>query len=275
MASADSYAVEIKTVQTPSIKTVFESLKDILIDANLRFSSDGIKIIEANPTRTLFVHMSLNKSFEVLNCKKNKIVGINLTNLYKPMKTMNNSDVLTIKIKDDPSSKKTDVITLMIENSEKGKSLSCDIKLMDINITNIGLKDLDYESAVTMPSEELQNICKAMLSFDIEVVDIQNIGQFLSFSGSSDTGNYNYKFTSDVDKDDADIVIKPKSKKIVQGFFSLKYLAQFTKCTSLSSHVTLFLGNNMPITVQYDVGSMGVLKFVLAPKAEDKPKTSA
>jgi len=269
---ADIYTVEIKTVQTPSIKTVFESLKDILIDANLRFSSEGIKIIEANPTKTLYVHMLLDKSFDKFVCKKNKIVGINLTNLYKPMKTMNNSDVLTIKIKDDPVSKKTDVITLMIENSEKGKCLSCDIKLMDINIANIGLKDLDYDSAVTMPSEERQNICKAMLSFDIDVVDIQNIGQFLSFSGASDTGEYNYKFTTDEDKDDADIVIKPKSKKVVQGFFSLKYLAQFTKCTSLSSHVTLYLGNNMPITVQYDVGSMGVLKFVLAPKAEDKPK---
>lgn len=270
-AADDSYTVEIKTVQTPSIKTVFESLKDILIDANLRFSKDGIKIVEANPTKTLYVHMLLNNSFEKMVCKKNKIVGVNLTNLYKPMKTMNSSDVLTIKIKDDPVSKKTDVITLMIENSDKGKCLGCDIKLMDINIVNISLKDLDYDSAVTMPSEELQNICKAMLSFDIEVVDIKNIGQFLSFSGASDTGEYNYKYTTD-DDEHADIVIKPKSKSIVQGFFSLKYLAQFTKCTSLSSHVTLFLGNNMPITVKYDVGSMGVLKFVLAPKAEDKMK---
>ena len=262
----DTNTIEIKTVQTPSIKTVFESLKDILIDANLRFSSKEIKIIEANPTKTLFVHMQLNNSFEKFECKKNKIVGINLTNLYKPMKTMSSSDVLTIRIKDDPEKKKAEVITLDIENSEKGKCLSCDIKLMDINITNISLDELNYESAITMPSEELQNICKAMLSFDIEVVDIKNVGKFLSFAGVSDTGAYKYKYTSD----ETDVVIKPKSKNVVQGYFSLKYLSQFTKCTNLSSHVTLFLGNNMPITVQYDVGAMGQLKFVLAPKKVTK-----
>ena len=266
MATESSNSIEIKTVQTPAIKTVFESLKDILIDANLRFSGDEIKILEANPTKTLFVHLLLNKSFEKFKCDKNKIVGINLTNLFKPMKTMNSGDVLTIRIKDDMEKKKTDVITLDIENTDKGKRLSCDIKLMDINITNINLKDLDYDSIITMPSEELQNICKAMLSFDVEIVDIKNIGKFLSFSGESDTGEYTYNYTSG----DTDLVIKPKSKNIVQGFFSLKYLAQFTKCTNLSSHVTLFLGNNMPITVQYDVGCMGTLKFVLAPKIVEK-----
>lgn len=266
-ASEENNAIEIKTVQTPSIKSVFETLKDLLFDANLRFSKDEIKIVEANTTKTLFVHMLLKHSFEKFVCKKNKIVGVNLTYLYRPMKTMSSSDVLTIKIKDDPTNKKTtDVITLEIENNEKGKSLSCDIKLMDIDISNVVIKNLDYESAITMPSEELQNICKAMLSFDVEVVDIKNVGKFLSFSGESDSGEYTYKYTSD----DDEIVIKPKTKNIVQGFFSLKYLSQFTKCTNLSSHVTLFMGNSMPITVEYKVGSMGEIKFVLAPKTEVK-----
>lgn len=265
MASAGSdtsNVIEIKTVQTPSIKTVFESLKDILIDANLLFSNEGIKIVETNPTKTLLVHMELNSSFEKLYCKKNKVVGVNLTNLYKPMKTMGSSDILVIRMKDTED--KADVITLDIQNSDKEKSLTCDIKLMDIDITKMKLDDLDYDSAITMPSEELQNICKALLSFDVTIVDINSTGKHLFFSGESDTGSYKYEYTTDGSKD---INITSTSKiNIVQGYFSLKYLTQFTKCTSLSTHVKLYLGNDKPITVEYEVGSMGVLKFVLAPK---------
>ena len=265
--------IEIKTVQTSAIKTVFESLKDILIDANLRINpktadhDEEIKIIEANPSKTLFVHMCLNNSFEKFDCKKSEVVGVNLTNFFRPLKTMSNGDVLTIKIN---NKKKTyekvvkDDVTLLIENSDKGKSLYCDIKLMDINIIHFKLDLLKYKSGVTMPSEELQNICKALISFEVDIVNIQNIGKHLTFSGKSDSGEYKYKFTSG----DNDIVIEHKGKDtdIIQGFFSLKYLAQFTKCTNLSSTVILFIGNDMPITVQYNVGSMGLLKFVLAPK---------
>ena len=57
--------------------------------------------------------------------------------------------------------------------------------------------------------------------------------------------------------------------ELVQGTFELKYLIIFTRCSSLCSHVNLFLKNDYPLIVQYSVAKLGLIKFVLS---QSKPK---
>ena len=40
---------------------------------------------------------------------------------------------------------------------------------------------------------------------------------------------------------------------IVQGSFSLKYLILFTKCTNLCNLINIFLKNDYPLIIQYNV----------------------
>ena len=53
--------------------------------------------------------------------------------------------------------------------------------------------------------------------------------------------------------------------KIVQGTFELKYLIIFTRCSNLCSHVSLFLKNTYPIIIEYQVSTLGKIKFALSP----------
>lgn len=48
--------------------------------------------------------------------------------------------------------------------------------------------------------------------------------------------------------------------------FSLKYLVNFCKASSLSASVKLSLSNEVPLLVEYDLGSNSSLRFYLAPK---------
>ena len=52
---------------------------------------------------------------------------------------------------------------------------------------------------------------------------------------------------------------------IVQGEFSLKSLSQFIKCTPLCSHLEMYLGNDLPLIIKYDVASLGSISLALAP----------
>ena len=52
--------------------------------------------------------------------------------------------------------------------------------------------------------------------------------------------------------------------KIIQGEFSLKSLSHFIKCTPLCSHLEMYLGNDLPLIVKYDVASLGEIKLCLA-----------
>uniref|UniRef100_A0A6C0E8N1 Proliferating cell nuclear antigen PCNA C-terminal domain-containing protein n=1 Tax=viral metagenome TaxID=1070528 RepID=A0A6C0E8N1_9ZZZZ len=51
----------------------------------------------------------------------------------------------------------------------------------------------------------------------------------------------------------------------MQGEFSLKSLSHFIKCTPLCSHLEMYLGNDLPLIVKYDVASLGEIKLCLAP----------
>jgi len=60
-------------------------------------------------------------------------------------------------------------------------------------------------------------------------------------------------------------ILKQENSKIVQGEFSLKNLGYFIKCTNLCSQIEVYLENDLPLVVKYDVASLGSIKLCLAP----------
>ena len=92
MASA-SYKFEVKTIQVNPIKTLFESIRDILQDVNIEFSQEGMKIITMDSTQTILVHLKLEStSFEYYYCRENTTIGVNTEHLFKIIKTLTIND---------------------------------------------------------------------------------------------------------------------------------------------------------------------------------------
>ena len=60
-------------------------------------------------------------------------------------------------------------------------------------------------------------------------------------------------------------IIKQDNSKIIQGEFSLKNLSYFIKCTNLCSSIEIYLENDLPLVVKYNVASLGEIKLCLAP----------
>ena len=60
-------------------------------------------------------------------------------------------------------------------------------------------------------------------------------------------------------------ISKQESNKIIQGEFSLKNLSYFIKCTNLCSQIEIYLENDIPLIVKYNVASLGEIKLCLAP----------
>ena len=61
-----------------------------------------------------------------------------------------------------------------------------------------------------------------------------------------------------------EFIQKQDVSKIIQGEFSLKNLGYFIKCTNLCSQIEMYLENNLPLVVKYNVASLGVIKLALA-----------
>jgi proliferating cell nuclear antigen len=61
-----------------------------------------------------------------------------------------------------------------------------------------------------------------------------------------------------------EFIQKQDVSKIIQGEFSLKNLGYFIKCTNLCSQIEMYLENNLPLIVKYDVASLGEIRMCLA-----------
>ena len=92
----ENFIFNIKTVQTSAIRILIESLKEILTDANIEFDESGMKISTMDASHTVLVHLKLESDkFESYKCTKKIIIGVNMLNFFKLIKTIGNSDTLT------------------------------------------------------------------------------------------------------------------------------------------------------------------------------------
>ena len=98
-----SNVLTIKTVQIAPFRILMMALKDILLETNITFTQEGIKIINMDKSHTILVHMDLGaENFEMYDCKKDKIlIGVNMLHFFKLINTIDNDDTLTIYIEDD------------------------------------------------------------------------------------------------------------------------------------------------------------------------------
>ena len=59
----DDYSFYLQTSKTPPIRTTAELLKDLLTEGNLECSSEGIRLIAIDISRTVLTHLKLDSLF--------------------------------------------------------------------------------------------------------------------------------------------------------------------------------------------------------------------
>lgn len=254
------YLLEIKTVQTNAIRVLTEALKDILTDANVEFDETGMKIVAMDSTKTILVHLKLQANkFDKYVCKKKMIVGISMFNLFRLVKTATNNDTLSFCI--DESNQ--NILVIQIDNSEKNYSTTFDLNLMDLNEETIEIPPAEFDSIITMPSSDFQKICRDMNNLS-DTIEIKSVGSQLIFSCN---GDFAKQTTIMGETTDGITFVKNNEiTEIIQGYYNLKHLVSFTRCTNLCSSIEMYMKNNFPIVIAFSVGNLGKLKLALAPK---------
>jgi len=257
-----NYILEIKTIQASTIKSVIDAMKDILMDVNLEFDENGMKIVALDNTHIVLIHLKLHADkFESYYCLKKLYIGINMLKFHMLIKTIQNGDILSLFIhKNDPN-----ILGITIENNEKNVKTTYKLSMLDIDVVNVDIPPADFNTIITMPSAYLQKIIRDMHNL-AEYIEIKNIGNKLILSCQGDFCCQETILATEAQN----IQIKSNDdQEIIQGVFSLKYLSIFTKCTNLCSTVEIYLKNSYPIILQYGIASMGSVKLCLAQKSED------
>lgn len=259
----NNYILEIKTIQASTIKSVIDAMKEILMDVNLEFDDNGVKIVALDNTHIVLIHLKLQaEKFEKYYCQKKLYVGINMLKFHMLIKTIQNGDILSLFIhKDDPN-----ILGITIENNEKNVKTTYKLSMLDIDVVNVDIPPADFNTIITMPSAYLQKIIRDMHNL-AEYIEIKNVGGKLILSCQGEFCCQETILATETQN--IQIKTSENTQEIIQGIFSLKYLSIFTKCTNLCSTVEIYLKNSYPIILQYSIASMGNVKLCLAQKSDD------
>jgi proliferating cell nuclear antigen len=296
--------LELKTTQASAIKIVVDAVNSLLTDANFDFypyymdeepkdanyesdSNDsseseketevpkedskkrigGMILKEVNKTGKILVYMRLDADkFDVYkyNYKKKKLtLGIDIGNLLKCLKCMSHFDTMTWLVDDDDINK----LVVILESAERKEKKTFKLNLMDIEEETYDITPIQFPYSITLPSQDFHKYCKDMAA-TTDKIEIKSTSNKLFFSGKGGIGNIEFE-VGETNGGLSIVSTTTNANEIVQGLFELKFLLIFTKCTNLCNQVTLFLKNDYPIIITYQIAALGEIKLVLSPSKAD------
>ena len=258
----------IQTVQIAPFRTLMTALKDILLETNITFSREGIKIMNMDKSHTILVHLMLEApNFELYECKLDKIIiGVNMFHLFKLINTIDNNDTLTIYIEEaDYTDGIVQFLGVKFENGDIKQQKIQKLKLIEPDNEELEVPDVTFSSIINLPSGDFQKIIRD-LSWISEKIEIKCVtthdGAELIFKCQGSIA------IAEIRRAECDgtmeFIKKQNSSYIIQGEFSLKNLGYFIKCTNLCNQIEMYLENNLPLIVKYSF-SLGDIKLALAP----------
>jgi len=293
----------IYTKKIPAIKSLIEALKEIFRDVSIKFSPKVDKVDENGVTKTtggmyitalnsnsnilVRLHLEADK-FGYYKCTPNPddqknyiMLGVNMSNLFKLIKFLNNDDELyMVYNKNDLNH-----LNLKYENKQKRRVSDYYLNLLDLKEENIVIGKQKFDFVITMPSNDFHSLIKNM-SIIAEHVDIKfvstdsnNYSLIFSCDGefASQVSAFNTTpaaFEQDPNNPDSQNIIhvfkcedgcEEKENNIVQGVYELKALSLFSRCSQMCPTIELYIRNDSPLVIKYRVADMGSVHLILSP----------
>lgn len=243
-----------KTVQTNAVRILFEALKNILSDINLKADSNGIKLTTIDGTEKAIINLFLDSAkFEEYTCSQETNIGLNLISMFRILKGIKNTDTISFVIYTDEQ----DHIYIITSHSDKKFTNTSRIKLLDMNEKIYNIPDIDFDSYITMPSSDFQSYISELSSISEKITISTNCNE-LTLTANGNFAKQSIKIH--------ETNTNNKNMNEQHGEFNLKFIQLFTKSTNLCATVEIYIKTNFPLTLVYNVANLGQLKYCLAPE---------
>jgi len=263
----------MQTIQISPIRNLFSALKDLVPDVTMIMEKEGMKIVNFDKNHTTLVAVRLK--FETYICDPDKIViCANSLHLFKLISNTSNDDLFSMFIeKEDYHDGIVSHLGLQYVNGKIQQCNNYKLRLFEPDEEELEIPEVNYSAIIHMPSAGFQKIVRDLTGLS-DRIRIESVGDDLIFScvgpfAQSRIYRTEQKNDAILDDDKTDAIKfrkKPDASVVMCGEFPLKSLNNFIKCTPLSQNLEIYLENNLPLIVKYDIGSnMGDIRLCLCP----------
>lgn len=249
----------LRSVQGSAFKSLFEVLREVLHDVNLTFSGQGMRIMTVDGSRVALVFARLDaESFEAYHCEGTLNLGVNLGHVHKLIKSSSNHDTITMYVLRNRSEE----LGIEVAQPEKRSVSHFRLKLLDVDVENISIPDVEFQSVITLPSQYFARLCKDISALS-DTITITSRASQLIVSAQGDFASQE----TIIDQATGARAVQ-QAEEEVTGSYLIKYILLFNKAAALSTTLELYLKQGWPLICSYKIASLGELRFILAPKID-------
>ncbi|MBP2172389.1 DNA polymerase sliding clamp [Methanococcus voltae] len=258
-------------------KKIINATSNLVDEICFEVDEEGIKASAMDPSHVALVSLNIPKTVFSEYISGIHDLGIDLEALKKIMARSKSNDTIIMEYDEE----KNKLLTTFKNNVTRNFSMA----LYDISSNNLKVPDIEYPNKVSIKAGAFVEALK-----DSELVNDHII---LSINSSdnqfviSSKGDLNYSETIfSLSKSETEVVSSEENEGAVESeevinnvmveykvlensksTFNLAYLKDITKSTASEDILDIYLGEDMPVKVEYNIGG-AKLVFLLAPRIE-------
>ena len=249
-------------VKAELFSSIFQNIKMFTEHISILCKPDGIYVQTMDSSRVSIIELTLPATwFDSYSCHVDVSIGISSNILYKILNTREKSQNIQIVYTDEAN----DSLAIHYTSEEKHNfDKHFEVPLVDIEVEYMTIPVIEYIAEFIVPSGIFSALINQLKTFG-ETMDIKcNENSIILFSNSIDSG----KMSVEMNIDDLTSFAINEGEELNMSF-SLNYLHHICSFNKLSKEMEIKLCSQYPLSVIYDLGNEGSMKFYLAPKIDD------
>lgn len=240
------------TIGAVLFKKIIDAFKDLVKQASLEFSPDGMVLNAMDSSHVSLVHMAIKASLSEFQCESSEVISLNTDTLSKILKTCDNEALISCENQESK-------LLILVKSNDRQMNFAQN--LLDLESDTMMVPDFDFPCKIEMPCSEFQKIVRDLSAFgdDVALTVTPTTLKFYTMSGGEHI-QVDYSSSSSV---------KICSEASIEMGFALKYLVFFCKACPLSDFVHIHIGMGQPMKVNFPISDTEYLSFYLAPKVDE------
>ncbi len=240
-------------VKSEVLKGIIDVTSPLVNEVKLNINSKGISLRAVDPAHVAMIDLNINnKAFEEYKADDIEL-GIDMDKLSGIMRLSTAGDVISLDY-DETANR----LIVTIGNLVRKMSLIDTAGMPDPKMPNLNLP-----AKVIIKASEINRGVKASEAVSDHLAIKVNKDNFELFA-EGDTDTVNLKLPKD-------LLVELKSDNNYKSLFSIDYFSNMIKPVKGEDNVTIHLGNDNPIKLEFDIADKkGHVKYLLAPRIESE-----
>jgi len=234
-----------------SIVKIFRGINTIVNEAVFNFTSDGITVIAVDPANVSMVEVEAPyTSFDIYQVEQDTKIGLDVDRIIEILKVVRKRDYIEMEY-------------------EKEKNLFIvRIGSIEYQITTISpeyLKQpkspkLEFSVKATFDAGEFKRAIQCISKIKSESVVFKSDETGLFIEANTDIDKLTFTMT--------EVEMIEFNKAEAKSTYSLEFLKEFIKIAEKGDTVTVEFGDNLPLSLTYNIDEKIRIRYLLAPRIE-------